>query len=157
MWEDFISTLLQDGQAGLGVFNPVPFCQHIDKATAFAGDQIGNLQVLLLESLVGIHHQKADFGKPNGAQRIGNRQRLKLFLYFGLTPHPGGIHQANRPPVPHPIHADGVARDPGFRPRQQALFANKRIDKSRLTRIWPSDDRDPQRQISLARCDVGEA
>ncbi len=58
----------------------VPFVHADDERAAFALDQIGDAQVLLLEGMPDIHQQHHDFGEAHGVERIGDGQLFQLLV-----------------------------------------------------------------------------
>ena len=85
--------------------------------------------------------------RRRASQRVGHRQRFQLFLHLGLAPHAGGVDQTHRPPIPGPVHTNGIPGNPCLRTCQQAFFAQKRIDQRGFAGIGPSDNGDAQGDI----------
>ena len=59
-------------------------------------DEVGDLQVLLLERRRRVEHEDDDLGEADGAERIGDRELLELALDPRLAPQPGGVEQPER-------------------------------------------------------------
>ena len=52
-----------------------------------------------------------------------------------------------RPAAPGEVDRDGVARDAGFRPGQQALLPDQAVDQGRFAGVWAADDGDANRGL----------
>ena len=133
----------------LAVLDQVPFVHADDERAALALDQVGDAQVLLLERRRRIHQHDHDFGKAHRVERIGDRKLFELLLDARAAAHAGGVVNAETLAVPVKIDRDGVARDAGFRPGQQALLAEQAIDQRRLAGVGAADDRDADRLRAL--------
>ena len=83
-----------------GVALQVPFVHADDQRAAFALDQIGDAQVLLLEGLRRIHQHDHHIGEADGVERIGDRELLDLLLDARLAPHAGGVVKKKLMPLP---------------------------------------------------------
>jgi hypothetical protein len=71
-----------------------------------------------------------------------------------LLAHPGRVDQADGAVFPvagsrHPVDGDGIARDPRFRPGQQAILAQQAIDKRRFSGIRTTNDRQFQNRPGI--------
>ena len=139
-------------RAGL-TFAQVPFAHADHQRAALALDQIGDAQILLLERLLGIHQQHHHFGEADGVERVGDRELLELLLDLRAAAHARGVVEAEGAALPVEIDRDGVARDAGLRPGEQALLAEQAVDQRRLAGVGPADhgDADRPRRIVVRR------
>ncbi len=124
------------------VLDQIPFVHADDERAAFALDQIGDAQVLLLERRLRIHQHDHHFGEADRIERVGDRELFELLLDPRLAPHARGVVDAKTPAAPLEVDRDGVARDAGFRPGEQTLLAEQPVDQRRLAAVRPADHRD---------------
>ena len=72
--------LAQLGEALVALADQIPFVDGDDERAPLLLDQIGDLQILLLERLLRIERQHHDLGKADRLQRIADRKLLGLAL-----------------------------------------------------------------------------
>ena len=137
--------LAQFSQLFLTVVDQVPLVEGDDRRPALADDEIRNLQVLLFKRDGRIKDDDHHFSKTDGAQCIGDRKFLELFLNPGLAAHPCGVEQLDLAVLPLEINGDGIARNPGFRSGQQPFLPQEPVDQGRLAGVWAADDGHAQR------------
>jgi hypothetical protein len=95
--------------------------------------------------MVRIEHDHHNFGKADGAQRIGDGKFFELFLDAGLAAQSGGVEQLDLAALPFEIHGNGIAGDAGLGSGQQPFLAQKPVDQGRLAGIGTPDNGNPQR------------
>ena len=125
-----------DGLAHLlAVEFQIPFIDADNERTAFAFNQIRQLDILLVKRATRVNQQHHNLGKFYCAKPVGNRQLFQLFRHAGLAPHASGIPQGNSAPrirrtstVPNPVDGNAVARDASLRPRQQTVCAKQPVN-----------------------------
>ena len=137
------------GAAGGVAFLEVPFVDADDEGAAFALDEIGDAQILLLERGGRVHQQDHHLGEADRFERIGDRELFELAFDPGAPPHPGGVVDEEAPAVPGERHRDGVAGDAGLGAGEQALLAEQPVDQGRLAGIGPADHGDADRPLRL--------
>ena len=118
-----------------------------DDGATFALDEIGNPDVLLLERRLRIDEDDHHFGKTDGVERVGDREFLELLLDARAAAQSGGIVDAQMPPAPVQIDRNRIARDAGFRPGHQPLFAEQSVDQRGLAGIGTPDHGDADRLV----------
>jgi hypothetical protein len=136
---------------GAGVFHDVPLGDAEHQAAAFAQGELGDLQILFLEGLARVHHQHDDVGEADRVRGLGGRHPLELFLHLGALAEAGGVDQADLAILPAPRHLHAVARDAGFRPGDEAVVLQQRVDQRRLARVRAADKGEAHRTIRLGR------
>ncbi len=136
------------GAPRLAIGDEIPPGEGDDDGAALLLDEVGDLEVLLLEGLAGIDGEDHHLGEANGAQRIADGELLQLRLDARLATKAGGIEQAERLAAPGPVDGDGVTGDAGFRAGQQPLLAEDTVDQRRLADVRPADDSDAERWAS---------
>ena len=134
---------LADGAGGL--FLQVPFVDRDDDGAAFLLDQIGDALVLLLEGVLDVEQHDHDLGKAHRVERVGDRKLFQLLVDARAAAKAGGVVDAEFLPAPVEIDRDGVARDAGLRPGEQALLADQPVDQRRLAGVGPADNGDADR------------
>ena len=135
------------GQLGRLVLDQVPFGQHEHQRPPLALHQVGDLQVLDLQRVGGVHHQDHHLSVGDRTDGIVGRQLLQLGLHLGLAAQTGGVDQPDGPIIPGPVDRDGVAGDPGLRAGQHPVLADQAIDQGRFASVRTADDRDGDRFV----------
>jgi hypothetical protein len=126
----------------LRIGDEVPLGQHEHQATTLALDQVGDLQILGLEGVGGVHHQDHHLGEGDGADRVLRRQPFQLLVDLGLAAQAGGVDQADLASVPFPVDRNGVPGDARLWPDEEAILADQPVDQRGLARVRPPDDGD---------------
>ena len=107
-------------------------------------DQVGDLQILLLEGLLRVEQQHDDLGKADRLQRVAHRKLFGAPLHPHLAPQSRRVEQQQLPSLPFERGGDRVARDTRLGPGDHSILAEQRVDESRLADIRPPDDGDAQ-------------
>ena len=126
-------------RAGLAL-DQVPLVHADDDRAAFALDQIGDAQVLLLERRLRIHQQDHHLGEAHRIERVGDRELLELLLDARAPPQPGGVVDAEVRPRQSTSTAIASRVMPASGPGEQPLLAEQAVDQRRLAGVRPADD-----------------
>ncbi|MCY1364914.1 hypothetical protein D9M69_517370 [compost metagenome] len=124
----------------MAIFDQIPFIKRDNRRTAFANDQIGNLQILFFKRDRCIKHDDNNLSKANRTQAIGNGKLFELFLRARFAAQTGSVEKLDVASAPFPVNGNRVTRDTGFRAGQQTVFAKHRIDHGGLARIRTSNN-----------------
>jgi hypothetical protein len=103
------------------------------RAAALTLDQVGDLQVLDLERVGGVHHQDHHLGEGDRADGVVGGELLQLFLHLGLASQAGGVDQADG--ASSQLQSTGMAsRVIPASGRPAAALADQGVDQGDLPR-----------------------
>ena len=149
--EPFIERVANTVEEGARAFGNIPFVDRDHQGTPFFEHHVGDAKILRFEPARGIEQQHDDLGEIDRTPRVSHRQLLELVDDLSLLAHAGGVDQADfailaaARIVPFPVDRDRIARDPGLRAGQQAIFAEQAVDQGRLARVGTADDGELER------------
>ena len=106
---------------------------------------LAELQILLLQRMLGIDEEHDDLGEADHAQRIGDGELLGLLGDSCLAAQARGIEERDGTPFPVELRGNGIAREARLRSRDHPLLFEQRVDERRLAGVGAPDDGEAER------------
>src|SRR3954454_11777455 len=120
----------------------VPLRDHRDRRARGLAGHIRNREVLLDHALASVHEHERDVRALRRLERAQLRVVLDALPLAALPPHPGRVHEHERPLAARVDRVDGVARRPRHLRDDDPLLAEDRVQQARLADVRAAENGD---------------